>query len=367
MTGDIAQRGITVEGLTIADKEYDGTTAGVIAGTDTFGGVIAGDDLQIDVGVINVEFADRNVGEDKAVTLSGVTLTGADAANYTAATPTGITASITARDVVVAGISAQDRVYDRTDVADLTGSGVLVGAIAGDALNLDESARTGTFDDKNVGDDKAVTLDGLTLTGADAGNYNLVTPQGITADITLADVILGGLVALDRIYDATTQVSIGGSATLDFGVLNGVLDAFEDIGLSSDISGDINGELADRNVGDDRAVSLVDVSLTGADADNYNLILPTDLTASISAADIQVTGVSIADRVYDGTNDAEILTAGSVQALGNDELTLAGQPVSAHHSLELVRYPPLKSRHRWFHRKLDRRYLRLSPEYLQQK
>ena len=321
LTGDIAQRGITVEGLTIADKEYDGTRVGTIEGTGTFGGTIAGDDLQIDVGVVNVEFADKNVGEDKSVSLSGVTLTGADAANYTAATPTGITASITPLDINVDGIAADDKVYDRTSDATLTGTGNLVGAIAGDSLVLDESSRTGNFDDKNVGDDKTVTVSGLSLNGTDAGNYNLIAPQTVTASITPADVILGGLTTEDRVYDATLDVTLAGAANLDFGALTGVLEASEDVGFDGT---NAIGQLDDKNVGDDKAVTVTGANLSGADAGNYNLVLPTTLTASIAVADISVENFSVASRVYDGSTNAEIVGAGTVLALGSDDLALGG-------------------------------------------
>ena len=44
---------------------------------------------------------------------------------------------------------------------------------------------TGTFDTKDVGSGKTVTVTGLALTGADAGNYVLASPT-TTADISAA-------------------------------------------------------------------------------------------------------------------------------------------------------------------------------------
>ena len=41
--------------------------------------------------------------------------------------------------------------------------------VAGDDVTLDTSGATGTFDTKDVGTGKTVTVTGLTLTGADAG------------------------------------------------------------------------------------------------------------------------------------------------------------------------------------------------------
>jgi hypothetical protein len=46
----------------------------------------------------------------------------------------------------------------------------------------------GAFADKNVGTGKAVTVTGNTISGADAGNYNLIQQTGLTASITQADL-----------------------------------------------------------------------------------------------------------------------------------------------------------------------------------
>ena len=323
LTGTIARRSITVSGLTIADKTYDGTTAGQIAGTGTFGGAIAGDDLSINVGAITITFADKNVGTHKAVALSGVTLAGADAANYDAATPTGITASIFAKDVTVTGLLAGDKIYDRTTLATLTGTGALTGTIGGDAIALDQSARAGAFADKNVGTPKSVAVTGLVLTGADATNYHLVAPT-LTASITPADATVLGLLAASRVYDTTTVASLTGTATLDFGALNNVLVGSEHVSLA----GAAAGAFADKNVGTGKSVTVSGLTLTGADAANYHLILPADLTAAIIPADLSITGAAIAGKTYDATTTATFTSVGTVAALGNDHVQLGGAPVA---------------------------------------
>lgn len=324
LTGTIARRAITVSGLTIADKVYDGTTAGEISGTGTFGGAIAGDDLTIDVGAVDVTFADKNVGTNKAVALSGVTLAGADAGNYTAATPTGITGTITTRDVAVTGISALDRTYDRTTAATLAGTGTLDGVVAGDLLGLNESGRTGAFADKNAGEDKTVGVSGLTLTGTDAGNYHLVAPT-LTASIARADASVVGLAALDRIYDTTTGAALSGTAAIDFGLLNSVMASSEDVSLA----GTASAAFADKNVGTGKAVAVTGLTLAGADARNYVLHLPTSLTANVTPATLAVTGAAVAGKVYDANATATFATVGSVTALGDDAVALVTSGATA--------------------------------------
>ena len=56
-------------------------------------------------------------------------------------------------------------------------------------------AGSAVFGSKNVGTGKAVTVSGYTLSGADAGNYTLVQPTGLTANISAASLAITGLTA----------------------------------------------------------------------------------------------------------------------------------------------------------------------------
>src|SRR6476620_12266807 len=96
-------------------------------------------------------------------------LSGADAGNYTVSQPSGLTANITVLHIT-GSFTASTKVYDGTTAATvLTGS--LSGTISGDIVSLTGGAAT--FNNKNVGTGKTVTLTGATLTGADSGNYFL--------------------------------------------------------------------------------------------------------------------------------------------------------------------------------------------------
>ena len=69
------------------------------------------------------------------------------------------------------------------------------------------SAYTATFADKNVGTAKAVTVRGVALSGADAGNYTVAQPTGLTADITALD-ITGAFTADNKPFDGTTDATV---------------------------------------------------------------------------------------------------------------------------------------------------------------
>src|SRR5206468_6271384 len=125
-------------------------------------------------------FANKNAGTGKSVTVSGATLTGADAPNYSLGAVTANNAEITARHVT-GTFTAGDKVYDAT-VAAMIATRYLVGTIGGDSVSL--SGGMATFSDKTVANGKTVTLAGATLTGGDAGNYVLDSVATTTANIT---------------------------------------------------------------------------------------------------------------------------------------------------------------------------------------
>ena len=84
------------------------------------------------------------------------------------------------------GVTASDKVYDGTTTAKIDASAaVLQGVQPGDVVTLNSSAASGTFSSKNVGTGITVQIAGLTLAGADAGNYTLTQPT-TTANITAA-------------------------------------------------------------------------------------------------------------------------------------------------------------------------------------
>ena len=183
-TADITQGVLTVTGLTASSKVYDGTTDATL---DTSGvalvGAVLGDDVSLDVSAVTGSFDTKDAGTGKTVIISGLTLSGADADKYIIVQPT-TTADITAAALTVTGITAANKAYDgTTDAALDTSDAMLSGVILGDDVTLDVLNAIGTFDTPDVGTDKTVFITGLTVTGADAGNYALTQPTA-TADIT---------------------------------------------------------------------------------------------------------------------------------------------------------------------------------------
>src|SRR5204862_7648048 len=117
-------------------------------------------------------FADKDIGTNKTVTVSGIALSGTDAANYAFNTTATANADITPKALTISGIIADGKVYDATAATTIhTGSAALVGVVGSEAVTLDVSSAVGAFSDKTVATGKTVSVSGATIGGADVANY----------------------------------------------------------------------------------------------------------------------------------------------------------------------------------------------------
>ena len=180
----IAVAGLTVTNLAVPDRVYDGTTnAPLDASNAGLVGLLNGDTVAAVSSNAVAFFADKNVGTNKPVTVSSLPLTGDAATNYSVLGPTNLTGNITPAGLTIGGVSAADKPYDGNATATLSGVPVLLGAIVGDDVSLVTSNATALFSDPGVGSNKPVTVSGFTIAGADAVDYTLSQPSGLTASI----------------------------------------------------------------------------------------------------------------------------------------------------------------------------------------
>jgi hypothetical protein len=149
--------------------------------------VLAGDTVTLGGTAIG-SFANKNVGTAKAVTVTGNTISGADAANYLLSQQADLTANVTQASLAVTGLTAENKTYDATTVALLSGTAAVT-ALANDTVTLGGTAE-GSFANSDVGTSKAVTVTGNTISGADAANYALAQQTGLSADIFALPVVV---------------------------------------------------------------------------------------------------------------------------------------------------------------------------------
>ncbi|ERJ92947.1 filamentous hemagglutinin family domain protein [Selenomonas sp. oral taxon 892 str. F0426] len=292
------------------DKLYDGSDTATRTLTNGLnyrltGFVSSEDEDNIEL-VRNVtgKYADKNAGEDKEVTFQNLALTGTGAGNYTVKKAQGVgTIYPKQLNLTLTSGARFDKTYDgNANVTQSLAKGThynLTGFVGSEGTGIALASSTGTYSDKNAAADKAVTFNGLTLTGAGAGNYTLdkTSLTGIGTILRRA-LTLGAVGAQTKTYDGTTDAD-----TSKFGaVLNNVV-AGEENSVKATATG------AAYNSKDVAAASTIDytgVALSGADAGNYSLAATTAQgTGTITKRALTVGTVAAQSKTYDGTTSAD--------------------------------------------------------------
>ncbi|HEX8603170.1 MAG TPA: YDG domain-containing protein, partial [Pseudoduganella sp.] len=178
----------------------------------------------------------------------------------------------------------------------------------------DSGIARGAFDSKNAGVDKPIlyegeggyfavrTANGSRVYGATQSYVGDITPKAITA---------AGLAAANKVYDASRAAVLSGS-------LGGVVDG-DDVTLAG-----ATGLFDTKDAGRGKTVTISGTALAGADAGNYTLNGgATTTTADITPRPISATGITAADKVYDGTRVAS-LSGTLAEAIAGDNVSLAG-------------------------------------------
>ena len=156
-----------------------------------------------------------DVGEYK-ITQGTLKLTDGDgftAANYRLKFINDVRFNITPRHVTITGVSAQDKIYDGSADAEITGTAVINGLAAGDTedVKVDATMARATFENANAGTAKTVNFFGYDLTGAKARNYTLsAQPSGVTANINPKELTITDVTVADKTYNGTTEAVITG-------------------------------------------------------------------------------------------------------------------------------------------------------------
>ncbi|MDD5754906.1 MAG: MBG domain-containing protein, partial [Methylococcales bacterium] len=124
------------------------------------------------------------------------------------------TLTVNKKALTVSGITAANKTYDGTVNATVNSTALnLGGLVSGDVLTV---TSTGTFDNKNVGTAKIVTLTS-NYTGANLGNYIITDQTSTLADITAKDLSVTAN-AFSKIYgttDPTLSYSVNGLVSGD--------------------------------------------------------------------------------------------------------------------------------------------------------
>lgn len=206
---------------------------------DDFTAAFNGGTARFDTGCagnIVLKLGQLSLGEN--IVETGAANTDTDAHTQAESGTPVVFSAIQRTNVSISDIAAQDKVYDGTLAATLTG-GTLNGVAEGDNVQLDMTGVTAKFADKAVGTNKAVTVTGsFRLTGEDAYKYTLTQPTsaelGLTASITPCDQFTDATDQAQTIYvgedgfEAPRFTGIGGeevTGTLHYTLADGRTEA----------------------------------------------------------------------------------------------------------------------------------------------
>jgi hypothetical protein len=199
----VSAKGLTITGLSVTNKVYDGTTTVSVGGTAAYDGLANGESHAV-TNSVTWAFGDKTVANGKVLVRTGDFT--APNSNYTISSQPSLSADITAKELTVGNAAVTTRAYNATTSATITGD--LQGIVSGDAVTLNG---TGTFASANAGEGISVTSTS-TLGGADAGNYSLTQPTGLTGTINKASqTITFGSLASKVVGDAAFNLT--GSST----------------------------------------------------------------------------------------------------------------------------------------------------------
>lgn len=230
-----------------------------------------------------------------------VTVTKAGDATYTE-TSTTLTGTASARTLTVESVTLADKTYDGTAAVQVTDA-VLATPVAGDDVALDLTALQATVDAVDAGTYQAINLDNLQLTGADAGNYTILSSCVVMGDVTIAKK------EAPKLNDQTAQyfvtetgektLSVAGLMPKDAGTLTYAAGTKQDdnnlvTDWSAAADGTVRYTLSGQGAAGDTAVLPVVISSTNYQDATVQVVL------TMEALQVPVVSAEAYTKVYDG-------------------------------------------------------------------
>jgi len=219
-------------------------------------GVVDGDNVILNNPIAG-ELNNKNVGENKEVTINALKLSGADSKNYilSATSLMSNIAKVKPKELDVSLKGNVTKIFDATTTAVLSNDNFdLNGVLENEIVTLNHPS-LGEYDTKDVAKNKTITVSNLTVSGDGASNYilNSQTTSGQIGEITAKELtITAGDQA--KVYGETDP-----ALTVSYnGFVNG--DSETDLGGSLTVS---------RSSGD--AVGNYIITASGATSTNYDI------------------------------------------------------------------------------------------------
>ncbi len=262
---------VSVSGIAVENKVYDRTVDAMFDATHaSLDGIKEGDDVSLDFTNAKCEFDSADAGENKKVTISGLTLSGDAKGNYVfeqEGAQLTTTASISKKPIGVAWTGSSEYTYNgqvQMPFATAAESDV----VPGDEVSLTVAPKDGATC-KNVGN---YTVE---VTSIDNANYEFKLGAGTSMSFRIVQksVQVQNISARNKKYDGNIN------AVIDYttATFNGIID-----GDKLSVSG-AGGYFDSAEIGQNKTVYLYEFTLGGADAANYYM---SNISQSVAYANI---------------------------------------------------------------------------------
>lgn len=155
------------------------------------------------------------------------------------------------------------------------------------------------------------------ITAIQEGNDSIfpANPKEQVLVVNPKEISVTDLKVMDKVYDGNRNGLLSGNEKIE-GVLNG-----DDVHLHGSV------KFASKNVGDSIDIRTEELRLMGENRTNYKLLLPANLSASITPKPVKIGNIEIMDKTYDGTDKAKIRVGREPKVLEmveGDSLVISG-------------------------------------------
>ena len=226
--------------------------------------------------------------------------------------------TIDKKQLTVSGTTVADKVYDGSDTATVT-AGTLAGLVSGDETSVGVMA-TGTFAGKDVAyglgvEEQDVTVS-YALTGALANNYLAPVGETLRDAATINPKTLSDI-HLEKVYDGHGRFARTALTTAQ-GIIAG-----ESIKIYVDAIGANVGVYKDGNEDEDFDFNEYVLYIGDTEEQTVNYAWGDTCTATIKAKQLTISETTVADKVYDGTTDATVMTGTLAGLVSGDETSVS--------------------------------------------
>ncbi len=283
----VAIKTLTIGGSFVPNnKVYDATVASsILTNNLTLVGKVGSDDVTLTAVAV---FADKNAGNSKTVSLTGSTITGANASYYTLSLTGAPTASanITPKAINVTA-QTDNRIYNGT--ASSSVAPVVDALQTGDVVS---TSPTQVYNNKHVGTGKTMTASGLVINDGNSGNNYSVSYVPNATGVITAKAINVTAQTDNRIYNGTASSSVVP-----------IVDALQ---TGDVVSTSPTQVYNNKNVGTGKTMTASGLVINdGNSGNNYSVSYVPNATGVITAKAINVTAQTDS-RIYNGTTSSSV-------------------------------------------------------------